>query len=287
MLGNMSSGPGPDGLNYDVIAEIFAELAVAAGVVVMDIYGTDSHVHAKPDQSPVCDADIAAEKIILAGLTARLPHLPVVAEEAAANGAKLPEADVFILVDPLDGTREFLAHNGEFTVNLGLIVAGEPKAGVVYAPALQQIWIAGSHAYAATVAPGAALPARDQRRLIHTREAPADGLVALASRSHADPQTEAYLAQLPIKARQPAGSSLKFCRIAEAAADVYPRFGPTMEWDTAAGDAVLRAAGGLVFDDTGEALRYGKFARNYKNGPFVAWGDRHASALAKAGVKSA
>lgn len=287
MPGNMSPGPGPDGLNYDAIAEIFAELAVAAGMVVMEIYGTDSHAYAKSDQSPVCDADIAAERIILAGLAERLPEIPVVAEEAAASGAKLPEADMFILVDPLDGTREFLDHNGEFTVNLGLIIAGEPKAGVVYAPALRQIWIAGSHAYAATVAPDGALPPLDRRRPIQTREAPADGLVALASRSHADPQTEAYLAQLPIKDRRPAGSSLKFCRIAEAAADVYPRFGPTMEWDTAAGDAVLRAAGGIVFDATGEPLRYGKFARHFKNGAFVAWGDRRLAASAKGGAKTA
>lgn len=287
MPGNMSRGLGPDGLSYDAIAEIFAELAVAAGRIVMEIYGTDSHAHAKADQSPVCDADIAAEKIILAGLAARLPQLPVVAEETAASGAKLPQAETLILVDPLDGTREFLDRNGEFTVNIGLIVAGAPKAGVVYAPALRQIWIAGSHAYTATVAPGAALPPRDQRRLIHTREAPTDGLVALASRSHADPQTEAYLARLPIKDRQPAGSSLKFCRIAEAAADVYPRFGPTMEWDTAAGDAVLRSAGGVVVDAAGEPLRYGKFAGHYKNGSFIAWGDHRIAAPAKAATKPA
>ena len=152
----------------------------------------------------------------------------------------------FILVDPLDGTREFLARNGEFTVNLGLIIDGVPRAGVVYAPALGQIWIAGSQAFSPRVSPGAGLPPPIAAGSFIRARAPADGLVALASRSHADPQTEAYLAQLPIKERQAAGSSLKFCRIAEGVADVYPRFGPTMEWDTAAGDAVLRAAGGIV-----------------------------------------
>ncbi len=253
----------------------------------MRIYGTDSHVRAKSDRSPVCDADIAAEKVILAGLAARLPQLAVVSEEAAAGGAKLPQAERFVLVDPLDGTREFLDRNGEFTVNLGLIVAGEPKAGVVYAPAIGQIWIAGSQAFAAAVAPGAALPPQHRRRAIHVRRAPADGLAALVSRSHADPQTDAYLAQWPIKDRHPAGSSLKFCRIAEGLADVYPRFGTTMEWDTAAGDAVLRAAGGIVLDEIGEPLRYGKFARQFKNGPFVAWGDRRIAAPARTGAKTA
>ncbi len=276
----------PNGLNYDTIAEIFAELAVAAGAVIMGYYGTDSHVRAKADQSPVSDADIAAEAVILEGLAVRLPQIPVVSEEAAAGGAEQSEARIFILVDPLDGTREFLSRNGEFTVNIGLIVDGEPKAGAVYAPAMGRIWIAGTQAVAATVPPGELLPPPEQRHTILTRKAPSDGLTALASRSHSDPQTEAFLAQLPIKDRSPAGSSLKFCRVAEGVADVYPRFGTTMEWDTAAADAVLRAAGGIVLDETGQPLRYGKFAYRLKNGPFVAWGDKCA-ASANAGAKTA
>ncbi len=277
---------GRRGLDLAAIVEIFAEFAVSAGAAVMRIYGTDAHVRAKADQSPVCDADVAAEAIILEGLAARLPQLPVVSEEAAAAGAKFSEGAAFILVDPLDGTREFLNRNGEFTVNLGLIIDGVPRAGVVYAPALGQIWMAGSQAFSAGVSPGASLPPPDCRQLLHTRRAPMDGLVALASRSHADPQTEAYLAQLPVKERQAAGSSLKFCRIAEGVADVYPRFGPTMEWDTAAGEAVLLAAGGTVLDPKGRPLRYGKFADRLKNSAFIAWGDPLAAA-AFAGAKTA
>lgn len=286
MPDELSRDLGPSGLDYDAIAEIFAELAVVAGAAVMRIYGSDVHARAKADQSPVCDADVAAEAVILKGLAARLPQLPVVSEEAAAAGAKLPESEAFILVDPLDGTREFLDRNGEFTVNLGLIVDGMPRAGVVYAPAIGRIWIAGSQAFSAPVSLGGGLPPKDQRQALHTRSAPQDGLVALASRSHPDPQTQAYLAQLPVKEQQAAGSSLKFCRIAEGVADVYPRFGPTMEWDTAAGDAVLRAAGGMVGDERGQSLRYGKFADRLKNGPFVAWGDPLAAA-AQAGAKTA
>lgn len=286
MPDELSRDLGLSGVDYDAIAEIFAELAVAAGATLMRFYGTDAHARAKADQSPVCDADVAAEAIILKGLAARLPQLPVISEEAAAAGAKLPESEAFILVDPLDGTREFLDRNGEFTVNLGLIVGGMPRAGVVDAPAIGRIWIAGAQAFSAPVSLGAGLPPKDQRQALHTRNAPKDGLVALASRSHADPQTQAYLAQLPVKERQVAGSSLKFCRIAEGVADVYPRFGPTMEWDTAAGDAVLRAAGGMVGDERGQSLRYGKFADRLRNGPFVAWGDPLAAA-AHAGVKTA
>jgi 3'(2'),5'-bisphosphate nucleotidase len=271
--------------DFGAIAEIFAELAVEAGAAIMQIYGVDPHARIKADQSPVCDADVAGEAVILKGLAAKLPQIPVVSEEAVAAGAKLVESPSFILVDPLDGTREFLARNGEFTVNLALIVDGVPRAGVVYAPALGRIWIAADTACVASLAPGAALPAKDQRQAIRTRRAPT-GLVALASRSHADPETEAFLAALPISERRGAGSSLKFCCLAEGDADVYPRFGPTMEWDTAAGDAVLRVAGGIVTDPAGQIFRYGKFAERLKNGAFVAWGDPVAAA-SYSGAKSA
>ena len=172
----------------------------------------------------------------------------------------------FILVDPVDGTREFLSHNGEFTVNIGLIIDAEPCAGVVYAPAFGQLWIGGAAASTCEAAPGAPLPPPKQRRAIHARPAPGQGLAALVSRSHADPATKSFLAKLPVKERRQAGSALKFCVIAEGHADVYPRFGQTMEWDTAAGDAVLRAAGGIVFDGAGRPLRYGKTKRNSETG---------------------
>ena len=182
----------------------------------------------------------------------------------------------FLLVDPLDGTKEFLARNGEFTINVALIQSGKPVAGAVYAPALGRLWFGGGdEAFLCDAKPGEALPDPSQWRRIRARKAP-EALVAVASRSHADPQTEAFLDRLPVRERRSRGSSLKFCLLAEGAADVYPRFGPTMEWDTAAGDAVLRSAGGVVLDEQDLPLTYGKVDRKLKNGPFVAWGDPDA-----------
>ncbi len=268
--------PKPLSLNYQAIAEDFAELAVAAGAAVMLFYNADSHAREKGDTSPVCDADLAGEAVILAGLAARLPDIPVVSEEAAATGAKSVAGDTFILVDPVDGTREFLAGKGEFTVNIGLIVHGVPKVGAVYAPALEQMWLAGDDVVTFPVAPGAQLPPPEQRARIRVRKQDDDGLVALTSWSHTDPRTSAFLELLPVKERRMIGSSLKFCALADGSADIYPRFGATMEWDTAAGDAVLRAAGGLVLDRDGQPLRYGKTATKFMNGSFVAWADPDA-----------
>lgn len=264
-------------LDPDVVAEIFADIALEAAVAVMKVYASESHPRRKPDRSPVCDADEFAETIILERLGECLPDLPVLAEEAAAQGKKTVSGSTFILVDPVDGTREFLSHNGEFTINIALIVNGEPHAGVVYAPALERLWIAGGRATSCKVAPGASLPPPQERRPVRVRPAPADGLVVMASRSHGDAETEAFLADLPVRERRAAGSSLKFCIVAEGEADVYPRFGQTMEWDTAAGDAVLRAAGGVVLDRANRRLQYGKVGRQFKNGPFVAWGDPKAA----------
>ena len=266
-----------DWIDCDEVAEIFAELTVEAAVAVMCVYAGQHNAREKPDKSFVCDADEKAEAIILRGLAERLPRIPVVAEEAASRGEKPRCGRAFILVDPVDGTREFLHRNDEFTVNIALIVDGIPRAGAVYAPALGRMWMAGEHAYAFHVEPGAPLPPLAERCPIHVRDNPEHGLIALASRSHADAQTDAFLARLPISERRCAGSSLKFCILAEGNADVYPRFGQTMEWDTAAGDAVLRAAGGAVLDEKGIALRYGKADRQYRNGPFVAWGDTAGS----------
>jgi 3'(2'), 5'-bisphosphate nucleotidase len=269
---NMSSA-----IDCDAIADIFAEIALEAAVAVMAVYAGDSRARRKLDGSPVTDADEAAEAVILNRLAMRLPYLPVLAEETAARGETMVAGKAFILVDPVDGTREFLSHNGEFTVNIGLIVDSAPRAGVVYAPAFGQLWIGGATASTCEVAPGAALPPPAKRRVIHARPAPEQGLTALVSRSHADPATEAFLAKLPVKERRQAGSALKFGLVAEGEADVYPRFGQTMEWDTAAGDAVLRAAGGVVLDRGERPLRYGKTDAQFRNGPFVAWGDPKAA----------
>ena len=267
-----------DGIDCDEVAEIFAELTVEAAVDVMHVYAGDHHARQKADRSMVCDADERAEAIILAGLARRLPRVPVVAEEAASRGEKPRCGRAFILVDPVDGTREFLHRNGEFTINIALILDGVPRAGAVYAPAIGRLWMAGEHAYTIHVEPGAPLPPLAYRRTIHVRGNPRDGLIALASRSHGDARTEDFLSRLPIVERRSAGSSIKFCILAEGEADVYPRFGDTMEWDTAAGDAILRAAGGAVVDECGVALLYGKAERQYRNGPFVAWGDKPAVA---------
>ena len=252
----------------DHAAAIFADLAVAAGALVMGVYAGGCGVRRKADFSPVCDADERAEAFILAGLADALPDIPVVAEESVSRGEIPACGRTFILVDPVDGTREFLSRNGEFTVNLALVVDGAPVAGAVFAPALDRLWVSGRTASRCKVVPGGVVPA--VREQIQVRQAPRAGLVALSSRSHCDPQTLDFLKKLPVVECRAAGSSLKFCLIAEGGADVYPRFGPTMEWDTAAGDAILRAAGGRVVSGDGDLLCYGK--PEYRNGTFVAWG---------------
>lgn len=262
---------GFDAQQRNEIAEIFAALTLEAGKTVMAVYSGRCQVRHKADASPVCEADERAEAIILAGLERRLPGIAVVAEEQAARGEAPATGDRFILVDPLDGTREFLSKNGEFTLNIGLVEYGRPVAGAVYAPAVSRLWYGGDAAFTCDAEPGVLVAADPQH--IRARKAPEAGLVALASRSHADPETEAFLGTLPIRERVSAGSSLKFCLVAEGKADVYPRFGPTMEWDTAAGEAVLRAAGGMVETCRRGRFEYGKTAENYRNGGFIAWGD--------------
>ncbi|MGI3901632.1 MAG: 3'(2'),5'-bisphosphate nucleotidase CysQ [Janthinobacterium lividum] len=266
-----------DGPTRDRLAECFAELCVAAGAVVMQVYGGICVSRLKDDRSPVTEADERAEALILAGLAERLPGWPVLAEEAASRGEGIAACARFILVDPLDGTREFLNRNGEFTVNIGLVADGVPVAGAVYAPVLERLWSGGATARVRRVAPGGDLSAAVEDRPLRTRTAPAADWTALASRSHGDAETEALLARLPIGPRRAAGSSLKFCVVAEGEADIYPRFGPTMEWDTAAADAVLRAAGGIVLQPDGSPFLYGKAEARYRNGAFVAWGDAEAA----------
>lgn len=261
----------------DALAETFARIALAAGPAVMEEYGSAAAARAKSDGSPVTLADERAEVVIRELLQRSATPAPIVAEEATAAGQAIAIADRFVLVDPLDGTREFVARNGEFTINVALVENGAPIAGAVYAPALGRLWFGGDQAFVCAAAPGTELPPRADWRPLRVRPAPA-ALVALASRSHGDPATEAFLARLPIGERRSAGSSLKFCVIAEGQGDVYPRFAPTMEWDTAAGDAVLRAAGGIVLAAEGGPLAYGKIDSGLRNGGFVAWGDRELAA---------
>ena len=239
-----------------------------AGKVVMAIYATDFSVRGKDDASPVTAADEQAEAVILAGLMLLTPDIPVVAEEAVAAG-KLPVvADRFWLVDPLDGTKEFISRNGEFTVNIALIENGAPVLGVVLAPALGP---QGS-LYLGAVGVGAWLEDAAGRRAITCRTVPADGLTVVASRSHGDVAAlAAFLAGRKVASTTHAGSSLKLCLVAAGEADLYPRLGRTMEWDIAAGHAVLAAAGGDVRTVSGDAtLRYGK--AGFENPHFAAIG---------------
>lgn len=246
-------------------------LARRAGEVVMAIYATPFAVQGKADSSPVTLADQQAEAVILAGLQALAPGIPIVAEEAMAAGAApdLAAGDGRIwLVDPLDGTREFVARNGEFTVNIALVEQGRPVLGVVLAPALDN---ARGRLWSGVVGQGAWVEDAQGRRAIGCRGVPAPGLTVLGSRSHGDAAAlDAYLAGRRVAEVISAGSSLKLCLLAEGRADLYPRFGRTMEWDIAAGHAVLAAAGGRVCTLDGPPLAYGK--PGFENPHFVAQG---------------
>jgi 3'(2'),5'-bisphosphate nucleotidase len=253
------------------LIEAMCALALEAGAAALRIYESDFAVATKGDASPVTEADRLGEEIILAGLRRVAPAIPTLAEEAASEGI-IPELGrEFFLVDPLDGTREFVTRTGEFTVNIALVRDGAPALGVVYAPAAGKLYAgcAGEGAYLTKVVNG--VPA--ETLCINARKSPARGLVAVASRSHRGPETDAFLATLDIADFAAAGSSLKFCLIAEGLADVYPRLGRTMEWDTGAGQAVLEAAGGRVIEFESETpLRYGKRERGFDNPHFIAWG---------------
>jgi len=255
----------------DQLALAIAEIAHRAGAPIMEIYRGAIAVAEKADNSPVTLADQAAEKIILAALSKLLPNIPVLAEESADLGQVFDED--FILVDPLDGTKEFIQKRDDFTVNIALIAQGAPILGSVYAPARQMLYW-GARGLGAWRLPIAADDPFDAagKVAIETRAYPTAGLTAISSRSHADAETAAFLARLPIAGAANAGSSLKFCLVAAGEADVYPRFGPTMEWDIAAGQAVLEAAGGAVLAADGGPMRFGKAADRYRNGAFIAWG---------------
>ena len=238
-------------------------IARAAGAVVMRHYQAGCDTRIKSDRSPVTDADEEAEKLILAELAAAYPGVPVVAEEEAAAGRVAQAGAHFFLVDPVDGTKEFVKKGGEFTVNIGEIRNGVPVSGVVLAPAIGRLFVGA-------VGEGAFELSGDTLRTIAARAPAADGLVAVSSRSHPDAQTDALLKTLPIKGNTNAGSSLKFCLVAAGEADIYPRAGQTMEWDTAAGHAVLAAAGGRMTSWDGAPFVYGK--PDFRNGPFIARG---------------
>ncbi|WP_340692842.1 3'(2'),5'-bisphosphate nucleotidase CysQ [Hyphomonas sp.] len=254
-------------------ADTLARIALDAGKLIMDIYESDFAVEQKGDASPVTAADQKAETLILAALAKADPTLMVIAEEEASEGRVPEHGHRFALVDPLDGTREFVSRNGEFTVNIAIIEHGRPVMGVVYAPAKSRLFVAESHnsGWQAEAAPGADVPA--ERRPLRIRPCPEAGVTAIASKSHRTPETDLWLDKHKVNETLGAGSSLKFCLIAAGEADLYPRMGRTMEWDTAAGQAVVEAAGGRVLTEEGTPLLYGKRERGYDNPHFIVYGD--------------
>jgi 3'(2'), 5'-bisphosphate nucleotidase len=250
--------------------------AQRAGGAIMAVYATDFAVRNKLDASPVTVADEAAEKIILADLAMIAPGVPVVAEESVAAG-RVPDIAAsgrpgrFFLVDPLDGTKEFVGRRDEFTVNIALIEDSQPVLGVVFAPARRELYwgdVRAGRAGHLGADPDGTMPSLGSE--LKARVAPEGGRVAVASRSHRSPETDAFLSNYPVAEFRSIGSSLKFCLVAAGEADLYPRMGPTMEWDTAAGHAVLVAAGGRVTTPEGLPFLYGK--PGFRNGNFIAAG---------------
>ena len=252
-------------LDKAAVLDRIAALAREAGRIILPYYDDDPVVASKYDGSPVTAADQAAEALIVPALRALTPDIPVVAEEAVAAG-QIPDVSGgrFWLVDPLDGTKEFIQKRGDFTVNIGLVENGAPVLGVVHTPVDGMLW-------AGSVGDGAWEEDADgNRRPIAVRKADPAALTVVASKSHRNPELEAYIATLPVRESVSRGSALKFCLVARGEADVYPRTGPTMEWDTAAGHALLLAAGGTLTAFDGTPFRYSK--PDFRNGFFIARG---------------
>jgi 3'(2'), 5'-bisphosphate nucleotidase len=256
-------------MDFDRLIPVIRRLALQAGDRIMQVYdGPDFEVRAKGDASPVTEADEAADALISAGLAAAFPDSVLITEEQAASHAQ--SASTFLIVDPLDGTKEFIQRRGDFTVNIAYVENGVPLRGVVYAPAQGRLFY--------TLADGRAVeesgPLEKDRpgpvQLLSVSVPDNGALMVVASKSHRDASTDAYIGKYSVKDMKSAGSSLKFCLVATGEADLYPRLGRTMEWDTAAGDAVLRGAGGMVvrFDDH-TPLCYGK--SGWDNPFFIAY----------------
>lgn len=258
-----------------VTGDQLARIALDAGALIMQVYATDFNVNRKDDSSPVTEADEKAEAVILKALAEADPALPVIAEESVAAGHIPEHGHRFALVDPLDGTKEFINKRDHFTVNIGIIDHGVPVMGVIYAPALNRLFVAEDRfsAWQATVEPGGDIPPVSDRSPLRIRRVPTAGVTAIASQSHRSDETNQFLDSQSVNEIISAGSSLKFCMLAAGEADLYPRHGRTMEWDTAAGHAIAEAAGARVTELDGSPLRYGKKQRGYDNPHFIVWGD--------------
>jgi len=272
----MSTDEGP-AVDCDTAAELLApltDLVARAGAAILKIDRRTMNVDGKADGSPVTAADLAADHIIAEGLARLIPEVPAISEERL-HLATPPYHASFVLIDPLDGTKEFVAGRGEFTVNLAIVTDGLPLLGIVGVPALGLIWrgVVGRGAERLTVGDDGAVGAGEA---IHSRRLPKQGKpwVAAVSRSHGDSRSEAFIAGRPGAVRQVLGSAVKFGRIAEGKADIYPRLAPTCEWDVAAGHAVVVAAGGKVTDSKGASLRFGGWRAGFIVPEFIAWGDK-------------
>jgi 3'(2'), 5'-bisphosphate nucleotidase len=252
-------------MNDEELISLAAALALQAGDAILTVRRRGFDVVRKEDRSPVTEADHAAEAIIVAGLRQAMPDIPVIAEEEAAAGRITAPSEQYWLVDPLDGTREFAAGNDEFAVNIGLVRDGRPVLGVVGIPAAGEL-------FGGIVGRGAWKRAGGVETVVSARLPPDEGLTVLASRYHgSSTRLDDFLRDKKVAKLINFGSSVKFCRLAEGIADLYPRFGRTMEWDIAAGHAVLAAAGGRVETADGQPMTYGKTARGYDNPAFIAW----------------
>jgi 3'(2'), 5'-bisphosphate nucleotidase len=252
----------------------------AAGAAILAARAGSLDARTKADHSPVTAADHAAEAVILAGLARVLPGVSVVSEEAASSTVPVSLPGTFVLVDPLDGTRELVAGRDEFTVNVAIVSGGRPVLGLVSTPAQGLLWrgIEGHGAERLLLPAGAPATAARERATIRTRPCPPSSLIVAVSRSHLDPATAALLAKLPGAEPRSCGSAVKFCQLAEGSADLYPRLSPTCEWDVAAGHAVLTAAGGIITKPDGSTLGYGRISDNFRIPAFMAWGDPSAAA---------
>ncbi len=270
-------------MDHQQLAAALLPYVHEAGRAIMVHYGQCSSIQ-KANGSPLSAADLAAERALQAGLANIAPDIPVISEEAEEEIAKAAGAGRFFLVDPLDGTKEFLNGHTDFTVNVALIEGGVPTFGIIYAPALATLYVtlARDRAAKAQLAPdepiagsleGLELEPLGVRELTETAN-----MVACVSRSHRGDRMDSFLARLDEPEGLSVGSSLKFCMVAEGRADVYPRLGPTKEWDTAAGQAIVEAAGGKVDVLGGERLRYGKTEDDYLNPEFIAYGPRFSPA---------
>ncbi|MGO8911279.1 MAG: 3'(2'),5'-bisphosphate nucleotidase CysQ [Bradyrhizobium sp.] len=270
-----SPGPSIDCDAAAALMEPLTELVVRAGAAILAVNRAGMRIEGKVDGSPVTEADLAADRIIIDGLARVIPGVPALSEERAPL-AKPPYQDSFFLIDPLDGTKEFIAGRSEFTVNLALVTNGTPLLGIIGAPALGLIWrgLVGRGAQRLTTDGGTT-----RAEPIHTRPFPKSGTpwTVAVSRSHGDARTEAFIEGRPGAIRQTLGSSVKFARVAEGAVDIYPRLAPTHEWDIAAGHAILTAAGGKVTDAGGADLQFGKGAKDFIVPEFIAWGDPPAA----------